>query len=428
MVLQIKPRIQQQSSCPHCKTDLSSVDTLWQGKRICIKYRCPGCNAEIIEELRVGHAVHHCYQVDISKDIFFGDEDKFAIKCVAEPLLSSLKAPRAKKVHLSKEVFKLYDRVIILNCIDHLYGHCLLKLLNTQQHLEKHSAYGLIVIIPKFLRWMVPAGVAEIWTVDISLKDGDAYYPHFDQIINQELQRFHEVHVSRAYSHPSQFDISRFTKIGKHDFDIKDYRVSFVWREDRVWINFQLYRALSKLGLTKLGLVLQNWKVRCLFFQMRTRLPTARFTVAGLGRQTSFPEWIEDFRVECFDETTEQETCKVYADSRLVVGIHGSNMLLPSGHSGMTIDLMPAGQNERWGNLAQDILYHECDPRMATFRYRYLSVQTSVSELARAASWMILKFNEFKETMLSDHEVSSLTEGTKVHAGEIENTTFILSE
>jgi len=47
--------------------------------------------------------------------------------------------------------------------------------------------------------------------------------------------------------------------------------------------------------------------------------------------------------------------------------VHGSNMLLPSAHAGMTIDLMP---DDRWGNFAQDISYQEDDVRMGSYRYR----------------------------------------------------------
>jgi hypothetical protein len=73
-------------------------------------------------------------------------------------------------------------------------------------------------------------------------------------------------------------------------------------------------------------------------------------------------------------------------------------MLLPSAHAGMTLDLI----EERWGNFAQDILYQETDPRVATFRYRFLPVQMQISVLANIAAWMILTDCEFKSQMTAD--------------------------
>ena len=114
-----------------------------------------------------------------------------------------------------------------------------------------------------------------------------------------------------------------------------------------------------------------------------------------LETKTKFPTWIEDCRVKNFDAETEQKTCQIYADSRLVIGVHGSNMLLPSAHAGMTIDILP---EDRLGNFAQDILYQETDPRFASFRYRYLSFQTDPAELAKIGLSMLLDYRLFSQT------------------------------
>jgi hypothetical protein len=246
---------------------------------------------------------------------------------------------------------------------------------------------------------MVPDGVAEIWTVDISLKKSRSYYPNLNQFVQEELKRFNKVYVSKAYSHPSRVDIAKYTRIPQHDFGKESFKITFVWREDRTWCNSLLFRVLRKLKLLNLALLLENWKVRRLLKQIKFKIPSATLAVAGLGKKTKFPQWIEDWRVEKFDETTEREICKVYSESRLLIGVHGSNMLLPSGHAGMTIDLMP---KDRWGNFAQDILYQETDPRLASFRYRYLPSQTSVAEIAYIASSMLLYWFEFSLNMTAD--------------------------
>jgi hypothetical protein len=405
-MIEVKPTIQHQSNCPHCKTDLKPKSILWHGLHVCVESDvCSGCGAEIIEDLRVGHAVNYPYQIDLKKGLVFGKE--IANDWLGVPLYNSLKSPNNKELIISKEVFKTYQRAIILNCIDFLYGHCLLKLLNAQKYIDNSPDRGLIVIVPKLLRWMVPQGVAEVWTVDISLKNSHDYYPSFHQFVCAEAERFSEIYVSKAHSHPSQFDISKFTGVAKHNFEQEELKITFVWREDRTWSSLLTQKVLIKLNMSQVALMLQNWRVQRLFKQIGSALPSAKFAVVGLGKKTQFPDWIEDYRVNRFDEKTEREVCQLYAASRLVIGVHGSNMLVPSGQAGMTIDLMP---RDRWRNFAQDILYQEPDPRLASFRYRYLPLGTKIADLAYIASSMIVKQPEFYLEMMGDRSATESTD------------------
>ncbi|MEG4327012.1 hypothetical protein [Microcoleus sp. herbarium5] len=395
-MIQIKPNIQHKSNCPYSGQPLTPIRVFWPGMQTCVISKCSDCNCEFIEGLRVAHSVHNPYQIDLAKKVIWSHEHNK--EWFVKPLLKALQNPEKEELEIQKEVFRECPRIIVLNCIDYLYGHCLLKLLNAQRHLDSDFDCGLVVIVPKFLRWMVPEGVSEVWTVNISLNKGSCYYPSFEKFVAEQFRRYDEIYISKAHSHPSQFDITRFTRVPKHDFEQKEFKISFVWREDRIWCNSLLFRIIRKVKMLYLGIALQNWKVRRLFEKMRERLPEAKFAVVGLGKTSKFPEWIEDHRVDKFDAKTEIEMCKVYATSRLVIGLHGSNMLLPSGHAGMTLDLI----EERWGNFAQDILYQETDPRMATFRYRFLPVQMSISVLANIAAWMMLSYCEFKSEMTAD--------------------------
>jgi hypothetical protein len=396
-MIEIKPNIEHRSHCPYSGKVLKPVKVLWQGTHVCVVSESPD-GGEIIEELRIGHAAKTPYQIDLAKKAIFSG-DKYAEELLAKPLLNSLQNPQTEQLEISQEIFKSYQRVIILNCVDYLYGHSLLKLLNAQRHLESNPDLGLIVIVQKFLRWMVPDGVAEVWTVPISLKNGQDYYPSFAEFVEKQSQRFEEIYLSEAYSHPSRFDITKFTKVPKHTFDEREkIQITFIWREDRLLVNSFLFRVLRKLKLLQIALAIQNWKVQQLFEKILSKLPEAKFVVAGLGTKTKFPKWIEDCRVERFNEITEKETCQIYSESRLVIGLHGSNMLLPSGLAGMTLDLIET----RWGNFAQDVLYQETNPRLASFRYRYLPSQVSPDILANIAAQMIETQPDFYFHMTAD--------------------------
>ena len=386
MLIKLKPQVIDTPNCPYCGSSLKITSVLWQGMHICAETRCLECNIDIVSSLPVGHTVNFSFQLHLDSKQIWGDSTSKDWAII--PLLNSLQSPQPEVLDIKKEVFKQSDKVIVLNCVDYLYGHCLLKLLNAQRHLEDDSEYGLIVIIQPFLRWMIPEGVAEVWTVDLPLRNGNLYYPSFNQFVQNNLKDFGEVYLSEAYSHPSQFDITNFTRVKKHDFHQQGILITFVWREDRLWCHpfLERRRTLKALRLYRVILWLQNLRIRQFFKQISLAIPEAKFAVAGLGKKTFFPNWIKDARVENFDSLTEKQTCQLYSDSRLIIGVHGSNMLLPSAHAGMTIDLMP---KDRWGNVTQDVLYQENDPRLSSFKYRYLPITTNTSMIAHIAKKMV---------------------------------------
>jgi hypothetical protein len=390
-MLQIKPEIAQQSDCPYCKKELQNQEILWQGMFVCVVTKCEACQKNIIQDLKIGHGNRFNYQIDTENNKIFGDLSAQA--WLGKPLLKSLHSPQDTTIEITKEVFQDCKKVIILNCIDFLYGHCLLKLLNAERHLPVDQEYGLIVIVPKFLRWLVPNGISEIWTINLPVQKGQLYYPEINKFIQQEASRFTEIYVSRAYSHPSKFNITNFTRVSHHDFTNSFFRVTFIWREDRTWIN-NIFSTIPFIGVW-----LQKNKILKVFSIIKKDFPNITFTVVGLGKSTVFPNWIEDARVEKFTTDQEMAICEIYRDSRLILGVHGSNMLLPSAHAGMTIDLLPP---DRLGNFAQDILYQEPDPRLAAFRYRYIPLTSSVNDVSKLAISMLTKLPEFIAEMTED--------------------------
>src|SRR3989344_1391569 len=396
-MIRIKPVIEQNSVCPYCSVPMDNRDVLWHGIHVCVISVCGKCGSEITSDLKVGHAMSNPYQPDVKKGRLFGKDP--ALSWFGNPLLNSLRNPLSDHdVGFRVERIKRCTKAIILNCIDFLYGHTLLKLLNAESHLKGSLDAGLVVLVPGYLRWLVPDGVAEVWTVDMPLSKAQNYYPVLDRRIKRECERFYEVFVSSAHSHPKDFDITLFTRTSRHDFGSKRYRITFIWREDRPWLAENLILRAAR-GFNLMGLLLfwQNLKVRRLFSLLRKSFPDAVFTVAGLGKRTSFPAWIQDKRVGRFTEESEREACGGYSESRLVIGVHGSNMLLPSAHAGMTMDLMP---ESRWANFAQDVLYQEHDSRLSSFVYRYLPANIKVSLLNAILRAQVSGFLKYRRAML----------------------------
>jgi hypothetical protein len=282
--------------------------------------------------------------------------------------------------------------VIIINCLHFLYGDALLKLLSVDFYLKEKPGLHTIVLIPDILQWMVPDWVSEIWTINIHLAKMLNYYPQVDLLINKECRRFDTIYLSRAHYQPHCPEIARYTGVEKHKYGKLDFRITFIWRDDRVWCRAHpyLHHRLAP-EVRKSGLQQQNSNICYFFERLRLCFPHVKFTVAGLGVATTFPSWIDDRRVEKYTDDLEQATCKIYEESRLVIGVHGSNMLLPSAHAGMTLDLIP---DDRWGNLAQDVIYQDVDVRMAVHQYLYLPIATDVNLLVDIACNLLKKYDE----------------------------------
>ena len=399
-MIQIHPYIEQKFTCPICEQEIKANKIIWQGIHAGVESECKNCQRTFYQDLKVGHSLYTPCSVNLHNFELFGpgsSEDWYGI-----PLQKSLKNPNDSHIEFKKEIYANHDRIIILNCIDYLYGHSLLKLLNAERHLKDNPEYGLVVIVPKFLEWMLPKGIAEKWVFDIPLKEGQEFFIDFNNVIQKEMKRFSEIHVSKAFSHPKDFDITNFTGIEKHDFQKDDFRITFIWREDRCWMNSSLFqKAVNKLNVAILKNILLTWQKRKMikvFTELRKGFPDARFTVAGFGNHKKFPKWIDNQIVYNFSTDTEKRLCQIYSESRVVLGVHGSNMLLPSAHAGMTVDLMP---DDRWGNFAQEILYQESDIRMGSYRYRYVPINQKPNHLHKIVAHMILDREHFIENMIN---------------------------
>ena len=260
---------------------------------------------------------------------------------------------------------------ILLNCLDTLYGHSLLKLLNAQAYLDSNPELDLLLIVPAQLAWMVPDETHEAWVIDSSLDRGTEWNDWLAAEIRRRVESYDRCFLSLAFSHPSgcDFSIERFTRTTP--FPLEEWKerlarptVTFIWRDDRPW-NQRQKRSVVELAEA-----------------LRRVHPKLDFAVVGLGAAGDFPSWIADDRAPKIDVETERRWCARYAESHVVTGVHGSNMLLPSAHAGATVELLPP---DRLGNVLQDLVIpcDDGDLRATMFRRRLLPLATAPEELAQ---------------------------------------------
>ena len=409
-MIQLKPYISTSCSCS-CGGDLYFSEYLWQGLHVCEILVCNRCNKKRINSLPVNQSILEPYTFYPDSGVVNDAQGNIVPDNWYSKKLRSIVSPVQDDIEIEIDIIRKYDEVLILNTLDYIYGHSFLFLLNLQQIVKSGTSLGIVVIVQPMLKWLIPReDVAEIWTVNLEFKSFNNYYPDLSTKINSELDRFKKVELSKGHVIPTNenININKFTGIKPYDFlnEPAHPRITFIWREDpdRLWIrNIYLSKGFKKIGFGLLLIPFQYLRIIFIFKLLKNKLGMKyNYSVAGLGKFGRFPSFIKDGRAKYFTEETEKMLCKVYAESALVIGVHGSGMLLPSAHAGMAISLMPS---KRWANYAEDILFIENDVRLASFQRRIVPLNMCIFDLIDIISDMISGRDYFLKKFIHSDEL-----------------------
>ncbi len=403
----IIPSYQEQVACPSCgSAQVRTKGVVLPGIHVLGDHECPACRLAFFQDLPVGFAVQF--------PVAFGKQDGrlFNIGNAAEwlhvPLLKAYASPNTDAPRIERIVHQRRERVVVLNCLDFLYGHVLLKLLNAQHYLDHHQHLGLIIILPRMFQWLVPKGVAEVWLVDLKLGAMHGWYQGIDAFFQQRLKEYQEVYMARGYAHPdgSRIDIGRFTGIAPFDpqeYDSRPKHITFIARRDRLWtsgpVQDLLVRGLARYqireGIGSIPVARQNARIRETMRLIRKEYPDVSFTIVGLDDPGGYEGLATDLRTRRMDTERELAWCQAYAKSQIVVGVHGSNMLLPSAFAAGVVEVLP---QDRQGNIVQDIFVRYTD-RMQLFHYRFVREHATPAEVATHCISMFRYHGSYRRNM-----------------------------
>lgn len=399
----LKPEVRTGQGCPSCGSEAVAVArVVFPGIHIMADARCHACNASYLQDLPVGFAVDHAMAINTRNGQLFKADP--SLDWIQGPLMKGYARPDEKDIAVERVVYRTCKDVIILNTLDFLYGHVLLKLYNAAHYLERYPEVGLIVIVPRMFQWLVPKGVAEAWVVDLRLGHMQGWYSGIDRFVQEQLPRYATVQLARGYAHPvfANIDMEAFTGVVAfpiEEFTSRPAHITFVAREDRLWfatpLGKSLYRVLHKLGLKQsLGrwyVASQDRLIRRSIRRIRKAIPDARFTVVGLAEGGRLADVATDLRTKRMDDSVERAWVEAYAASQIVVGVHGSNMLLPTAHAAACIEILPY---DRYGNIVQDISVRRHD-RLQLFLYRFVDEFATPAAVARQAVAMFREFDNY---------------------------------
>lgn len=407
----IHPPLQEELVCPCCNTTANiQGTTVFQGIHTLWIFTCPACGKKIFNTIPTGH------------DLLFPtsfDEKGTCIKTegttsawLVRPLIEAIVKNNGYEIKIEKEPFEQKEEAIILNCLDSCFGHAFSKLWNASILKEKYPEKLLIVFVPKSMRWLVPDNVAEVWSFDASGSALEKYLRNLDDEVKQNLfPRFEKVWLSKAYTHLDLSKIDLRAMLRTNRFQLENFsklptRITFILREDRFWhrhpFEYFLYKVFVKLNLSKRPFIWrQNQLIKKTARLVKKELNTISFFAAGLGRTGELSPLIKDQRKETLTPADEKDWCELYSMSQIVIGIHGSNMLIPTALSAGFIEILP---RDKIRHIAEDTLIDR-PSRYTLFLGRHVDHFSSPEIIAKHAVSLVRDFSYiYRNTEeLTDH-------------------------
>ena len=238
-MITLHPVPQINAACPACSAGLVADGWYMPGMRPLAALGCPACGRRYYGDLPVAQALYTPMLLDAGTGQVF---DAHGVPWFAKWLAQAYAARSNEDIGFTVRTNRPVRRPLVLNCLDRLYGHALLKLFNAQYYIDHRPDVDLILLVPRYLQWLVPDGVAEVWSVDLPLRRGAEWNDRLAAQITQRVQEFGACLLSVALPHPHPADVAiqRFTRVAPSDEALwatvtARPVVTFIWRDDRVW-------------------------------------------------------------------------------------------------------------------------------------------------------------------------------------------------
>ena len=327
-------------------------------------------------------------------------------------------------VRITRVVNRTARRAALVNALGNCWGDALATLAKLNA-LDGAAGLDVVVLTTANMAPHVPPTVAETWLIDGSHADTAFWNDDLADAVKAEVARLEACYVPAIFQLPTvtPSDVHALSGIAPFDrtrWDVELERrptVTFAWRDDRCWSNELAgwRRALAAAGCIRggrravaplrrvhawLDASEQHRRVIQLAEALRAALPTLDFAVCGEGVHGTFPGWIEDLRAPRADADANARWCRRAAESHLLIGVLGSQMVLPSGHAGGVIDLIPA---QYLRNVLTDLLVTTADVREAMFLYRTLPLATPVEAVADTAVSMLVNYSCARSALHASH-------------------------
>jgi hypothetical protein len=370
-------------ACPDCGAAMRCVDVHFVGMPIFAECACPECGAVFMVDWPAGHALLHPTMLRAATgEAFIAGREWYP------RALQRLFASRANPIAPAITVHRRESSkrtALIVNCVDFVYGHCLLKLLSASPFLSDVDVdVDVLVIAPKNITWLVPTDVPVLIELDLDLSDAGRWVDGLDAAVKDVLGEYEIVKIAPTPSQPrlTSAELSAALPATRHEFwnaDNDELQLTLLLREDRLWLGgsklldrVRPARFIPSRVRRRLAIELQMRRFAAVARQVRAVLPETRVVTIGQGRTGRLPADVIDLRRAEITAEDERQWLAEYERTTVLVGVHGTHMLVPSALAGAVINLLP---ETKLPNVTQDLLIPadtDEDPKLLLFRYRVI--------------------------------------------------------
>ncbi len=212
-MIPLVPHLFNDFDCPGCGSHAPEGEGLLvPGAQNVGAYHCNTCGLRFLRELPAGFAIDKPFIWSAETGITYNNDKNRPPQWRLHPgQIPIVEECPPVECHVRRKC----RRVVILNTLDYLYGHVLLKLFNAQHYLDKHPGLGLVVMVPKMYEWLVPQEVAEVWVFDMKLSQGTSWNQGIVRYVQGRIQEYEQAFLAPAYSHIdfTDVDIKRVTGV-----------------------------------------------------------------------------------------------------------------------------------------------------------------------------------------------------------------------
>ncbi|HRY32920.1 MAG TPA: hypothetical protein P5531_08120 [Bacteroidales bacterium] len=226
---------------------------------------------------------------------------------------------------------RMHSACIIINLLDHCYGHALLKLFNLQAFWKKYGEhYDLCVITNPSLSVFIPDDKFAVIEIKKSFSELQQLW-NLESILSLLGQQYRQVEIAvlnTYFQHHSKLELSSFFNLDKYIKRPGDrHYVTFVYRRDP-------YRKWG--GKLQKRNIIRYFKFISEYFSKEVE-----YTLIGEKDRIIFPKWINDRRCTEYTAATEYEYAEILGSSIITAGVHGSHLIMASLLSTMLVHLVP---------------------------------------------------------------------------------------
>ena len=374
-LIKLKPEIDLgfEQKCPKCNGILKIRDFYIFGWRNLAFGKCAHCNKKYIFDMPSGHGIAYPSFIDIDRDKVYA---KRGAEWFSKPFLEGWLHKNNKKISIRCiKNKKTKNKAIVINCFDIIYGHSLLKLLCLSYYLKNnyHKEYDIIVLVPKSLVYLLPPEVNFVIVTDVPFSEMKEFYVNIDEYLKKFFSRYDEIFLSPIPPHlyACNYDLKLF-KLNEPNYAVPVKNICFTYRANRLW------------GLT---LRSQQKRIEKIFYVIHKSYPHLKFFIIGNKDNRKFKaRFIEDERVSSITQEVEKNWNDILFNS-LVIGVHGSNMLIPSALAKYIIELVP---ESRYGNAIQaSLLSCELDNFQILHKFRYIYGNEDLTDIDRVVEKIV---------------------------------------